>query len=773
MSGIGRSSRALLILWLAGVATGSPAFAQDESVVDGSPATVAPVARPPAPVVDGPPAPIAPEVVSRDSEGRVTVRAVRLTEPLVIDGLLRDPIYSQVPAIGDFVQQEPHEGEPATERTELWVFFDATNIYIAVRCLDDQPDRIIANEMRRDNNNIFQNDNVQFVIDTFYDRRSGFLFQTNALGALSDQEVSDERNFNRDWNTVWDVKAARTDDGWSAEFVIPFKSLRYRASGPQTWGFNIQRRVPWKNERTYLSGVPASYGGRGIYKLSSAATLVGLEVPAQGRNLEIKPYAISALTTNRQARPAFSNDLTGDTGVDLKYGLTKSLTADFTYNTDFAQVEEDEQQVNLTRFSLFFPEKREFFLEGQGIFGFGPPSRDFGGATNLTPVMFFSRRVGLSAGQEVPILAGGRVTGRAGRTTVGLLNIETKASERAGAAATNFSVVRVRRDILRRSAIGLVGTQRAPRLTGDASNQVVGVDASLAFFENVTFNSYYARSRTPGRRGDDSSYTAQFAYAADRYGVTIEHLTVGDAFNPEIGFLRRESFRRNFAQARFSPRPRSSPSVRKVTMESSLDHITDLEGTLETREAQASARVEFSRGGFWSNDYTRNYERLKVPFEISKGVFIPLGGYSFQNFRSEYYMGPQRVSGRFFASSGTFYNGSRTEAGFNGRVDMTSQFSVEPRVTLNWIDLPVGRFMTRLVSSRVNFTMSTRMATSALVQYNSSNAALSSNVRFRWEYQPGSDLFVVYSDGRDTIGTGFPRLQNRSFVVKLTRLFRF
>jgi hypothetical protein len=756
MCRIGRPLRSLLLIL--SLATPLPASAQDASSTD------------------GPPALIGSEVVSRDAAGRVTIRAVRLREPLIVDGLLQDSIYSQVPAIGDFVQQEPHEGEPATERTELWIFFDATNIYFAVRCLDDQPERIIANEMRRDSNNIFQNDNVQIVVDTFYDRRSGVLFQTNALGALSDQEVSDERNFNRDWNTVWDVKAARTEQGWSAEFVIPFKSLRYRASGPQTWGFNIQRRIPWKNERSYLTAVPASYGGRGIYKMSSAATLVGLEVPPQGRNLELKPYGISAVTTNRQATPAVSNDLTGDAGFDVKYGLTKGLTADVTYNTDFAQVEEDEQQVNLTRFSLFFPEKRDFFLEGQGIFGFGPPTREnqsFGGATSLMPLMFFSRRIGLSENQEVPILAGGRVTGRAGRNAVGLLNIETKASERAGAAATNFSVVRVRRDILRRSAIGLIGTNRTPTLGGNDSNQVVGVDAALAFYQNVTFNSYYARSRTPGRRGDASSYMAQFAYAADRYGVNFEHLSVGDAFNPEIGFLRRESFRRSYAQGRFSPRPRSSRSLRKVSMEGSIDYITDLDGRLETREAQASTRMEFNGGGFWSTDYTRNYELLKEPFEISKGVVLLPGGYSFHDLRTEYYLGPERVSGRIFGSRGTFYDGTRSEIGFNGRVDMTSQFSIEPRITLDWIDLSAGRFTTRLVGSRVNFTMTTRMAASALVQYNSTNASLSSNLRFRWEYKPGSDLFVVYSDGRDTSTTGFPRMQNRSFVVKMTRLFRF
>jgi len=747
-----------LLLSLACAAAPGPAFAQVAASPDGAPAIVGP------------------DVVARDAAGRVTIRAVRLTEPLVVDGRLDDPVYTQVPAISDFVQQEPHEGEPATERTELWIFFDTKNIYFTVRCFDDQPERIIANEMRRDSNNIFQNDNVQIVIDTFYDRRSGVLFQTNALGVLSDQEVSDERNFNRDWNTVWDVKGARTDDGWSAEFVIPFKSLRYRASGPQTWGFNIQRRIPWKNERSYLTAVPASYGGRGIYKMSSAATLVGLEVPPQGRNLELKPYGISAVTTNRQATPAVSNDLTGDAGFDVKYGLTKGLTADVTYNTDFAQVEEDEQQVNLTRFSLFFPEKRDFFLEGQGIFGFGPPTREnqsFGGASSLMPLVFFSRRIGLNDNQEVPILAGSRVTGRAGRNAVGLLNIETKASEAAGAPATNFSVARVRRDILRRSTVGFIATNRAPGGDGGNSNQVVGVDAALAFYQNVTFSSYYARSRTPGRRGDASSYMGQFAYAADRYGVNFEHLSVGDAFNPEIGFLRRESFRRSYAQGRFSPRPRSSRMVRKVSAEGSIDYITDLHGRLESREAQASTRIEFTGGGFWSTDYTRNYELLKEPFEISKGVVIVPGGYDFQDLRSEYYLGPQRVSGRVFASRGTFYDGTRGEVGFNGRVDMTSQFSLEPRITFDWIDLSAGRFTTRLVGSRLNFTMSTRRAFSVLMQYNSTNATLASNARFRWEYKPGSDLFVVYSDGRDTAGTGFPGLQNRSFVVKMTRLFRF
>jgi hypothetical protein len=759
MYAIRRRMRAILAIWVGITAIASPVFGQNGE-----------------PLVEGP-IPVAPEVVSRDAAGHVTIRAVRLVEPLVLDGLLRDPVYSQVPAISDFVQQEPREGELATESTELWIFFDNANLYVALRCHDSQADRIIANEMRRDGQNVFQNDNLQLVIDTFYDRRSGFFFQTNPLGALREGEVSDERTINPDWNTVWDVKAAQDDEGWTVEFVIPFKSLRYRAAGPQVWGFNVQRSVRWKNERSYLAGVPASYGGRGINKLSSAATLVGLEVPAQGRNLEIKPYAISSVTTNRDAELAVLNDLTGDVGFDLKFGVTKSLTADLTYNTDFAQVEEDEEQVNLTRFSLFFPEKRDFFLEGQGIFGFGPTAREgfnSGTAPSLLPVVFFSRRIGLNDDAQVPILAGGRLTGRAGRQAIGVLNIQTQESVQANAAATNFSVLRVRRDILRRSTIGVIATHRSRGEVERNNNQVFGIDANMAFFENVTFNSYYAKNRTPGRSGDDSSYLGQFGYNADRYGLNLEHLSVGDAFNPEIGFLRRESFRRSYVQGRFSPRPRSSQVFRKVSWEGSLDYITDLAGTLETREAQVSNRLEFSRGGFFSTDFTRTYELLKEPFEITDEVTIPPGSYNFQDVRMFYFLGPRRVlTGRINGSAGTFFGGSRLEAGYTGRVELSPQLSIEPRVTVNWVDLSVGRFTTRLLGSRVTFSLSTRTAASVLVQYNSSNNTLSTNARLRWEYQPGSDLFVVYSDGRETIGSGFPRLQDRSFVVKATRLFRF
>ncbi|MFN7981941.1 MAG: DUF5916 domain-containing protein [Vicinamibacterales bacterium] len=296
---------------------------------------------------------------------------MRIDKPLVLDGRLDDEVYARVKPVNGFIQQEPHEGQPATEDTDFWVFYDDNNLYLAGRMWDSQPERIQANELRRDNRNIGQNDSFSVSLDTFYDRRSGYYFQTNSIGGVRDAIVADERVGNNfDWNTVWDTRSARFDGGWTSEMVIPFKSLRYKQTRDQVWSVNVRRVVRWKNETSYLSPVPASYGGPGATRFNVAATLVGIQVPTRSSNLEVKPYVIGGLTTNNLATPVVSNDPHGDFGVDAKYGITRSLTFDFTYNTDFAQVEEDEQQVNLTRFSQFFPERRDFFLEGQGLFEF-------------------------------------------------------------------------------------------------------------------------------------------------------------------------------------------------------------------------------------------------------------------------------------------------------------------------------------------------------------------------------------------------------------------
>ena len=556
----------------ADVGTAAPAAVSATTAPGGSGFAVAPAG-----LIDGPPPPAPPETIARDATGRATVRAVRLDEPLRLDGTLDERTYEMVRPFSGFIQQLPNAGDPATERTEAWVFYDAQSVYVGARLWDAAPEsEWIANEMQRDSFQMINNDTFSVAFDTFYDRRNGVGFMVNPIGGFYDYQITDEGNPNSDWNPVWDVRTGRFDGGWTVEMEVPFKSLRYRPGASQIWGLQLGRRIRHKNEETYLTPVAIS-AGPGMFRLSAAGTLTGVEVQRGSRTFEIKPYAIGSLATDVNAVPLVSNEGDGDFGLDVKYGVTQDLTADFTYNTDFAQVEVDEQQVNLTRFSLFFPEKREFFLEGRGIFDFGRGARlggfsgggrrsggggFFGGCD--VPTLFFSRRIGLSGGRTVPILGGGRLTGKVGRFSIGAVNIQTDEETSVGAVPTNFTALRVKRDIWRRSSIGGIFTGRSVSTVGDGSNEVYGVDATLAFYDNVNFNGYYARTRTQGLERDDASYQAAFTYNGDLYAVQVDHLLVGDNFNPEVGFLRRDHFRRTFTSAQFSPRPASIRAVRQL-----------------------------------------------------------------------------------------------------------------------------------------------------------------------------------------------------------------
>ncbi|MGH9146387.1 MAG: DUF5916 domain-containing protein, partial [Vicinamibacterales bacterium] len=535
---------------------------------------------------DAPPEPIAPDVIMRDAEGRATVRAVRLNEPLRIDGALDEALYRDVPSMSEFIQVEPQAGQGATERTETWVSFDDDYVYVSFRAWDSQMDSLIATEMRRDSPNNWQgNDIVAFIFDTFYDRRNSFTFTMNPLGGRSDGTMVNDRQYSGDWNPVWETKAGRFDGGWTAEAAVPFKSLRYRPGTTQVWGFNAMRVKRSKNEISTLTRVPPARGQSGFQQAQFAASLVGIQVPGGGRTLDLKPYAISNITTNRTGTPRVSNDLGAEAGFDMKYAVTQGLVAELTVNTDFAQVEADEQQVNLTRFSLFFPEKRDFFLENQGTFSFGGIPVTSGGAGNFNsgffgsgnsyaPIMFYSRRIGLNDGREVPLLVGGRLTGRAGRYSLGMLNIQTGEEEQTGAQSTNFGVVRLKRDVLRRSSVGLLLTNRSVEMSGTGANRSYGIDGTFAFFENLEINTYWAKTDTDGLdTGVNTSYRAQLDYPGDRYAVQLERLRIGNSFNPEIGFLRRDDMARDYARFRFSPRPRGRSAIRKYVYEGWVDYI--------------------------------------------------------------------------------------------------------------------------------------------------------------------------------------------------------
>ena len=732
--------------------------------------------------IDGPPPPLAPDVMSRDAQGRATIRAIKLNQEIVVDGALDEAVYTTVPSFGGFIQMEPTAGAPATERTEMWVLFDDTNLYIVGRLWDSAPEsEWVVNEMRRDSNNLSQNEGVGILLDTYYDRRNGLFFTVSPIGGRADGEVTNERGYNRDWNPIWSVETGRFDGGWLFEAAFPFRSLRYRQGRSQVWGLQLRRRVRHKNETAFLTPLDPGLGQTAIFQVSRSATLVGLEVPARGRPIAIKPYIIGDLRSDVNASPAVYNVLGSNVGLDLvKYGVTENLTADFTVNTDFAQVEADEQQVNLTRFSLFFPEKREFFLENPGTFGFGGGGGSSRGSD--TPVMFYSRRIGLNEGREVPIRAGGRLTGRVGKFSVGLLNIQTGAEEVSAALSTNFTAVRLKRDLLRRSSIGAIVTNRSALADGPGTSQTYGADAAFAFFENLAITSYWATTQTTAGDGQDTSYQGVFRYNGDRYGVSAEHLFVDAQFSPAVGFVRRDDFRKSQGSVRFSLRPRGIEAVRKFTWEGSYDYITDAAGVVETREAQGRFQTEFESSDTFELSYTTTYDFLKAPFTITPDITVPVGGYDFWNARTSLRLGQQRrLSGSFFAEHGTFYGGTKTAVGFggrgssfSGRIEVTPRFSFEPGLSLNWIDLPQGSFLTELVTTRATYTINPAMFVSALVQYNSSNHGLSTNIRLRWEYQPGSELFVVYNDQRDTLSPqAFPELENRAFIVKINRLFRF
>ena len=716
--------------------------------------------------------------LTRDASGHGTVHAIRLDAPLRVDGVLDEAVYASVQPVADFFQTYPAENGRPTERTEAWVLFDGTQIYVCARLYESVPaSKWTANEMRRDTNQLRQNDHFGVAFDTFHDRRNGYFFYANPLGARADSYMTDESNNNADWNPVWAARTARFDGGWTVEMAIPFKSLRYISGPDQVWGINMRRAIRRKNEWDYLSQLPRSIGSSvGMMRVSADAALVGLDLPPASRNIEIKPYVVGRTTTDRTVTPRTTNQLGRDVGFDAKYGITANLTADLSVNTDFAQVEIDEQQVNLTRFSLLFPEKRDFFLEGRGIFDFGR------GTTQVaadTPQLFYSRRIGLNRGRVIPIRAGGRVTGKVGGVTLGALNIEAGDEPGTGSVAatpsTNFTALRVKRDILRRSFVGAMLTNRSVAVSGKGSNQAYGADASFSFFDNLSMGGYYAKTESEGAGPDNASYLGRFNYDADRYGAKVDYTKVGKDFSPEVGFMRRLDFRRSALDLRFSPRPKGRSRVRQYTYDANAEYIENNAGHLESRSVTARFGLEFANSDQFTVDANANYEGLLRPFTVATGIAIPAGGYGFNDVMVRYQAGQQRrASGSLTYQAGQFYNGTIQAVTLSGaRVSITPQLSVEPSVSINHVELPVGRFTAQVLRARTDFAFTPRMFAGGLVQYSSSDRTVSSNLRFRWEYRPGSEVFVVYTDERDTTAHALTGLRNKALVVKVNRLWQF
>ena len=499
------------------------------------------------------------------------VIAVYTNMPIKLDGVLDEPAWQEAEPATDFVQMEPNQGQPATERTEVRILYDNEAVYFGVYAYDSEPNEIIINSLEQDFTRSLE-DGITFYLDTFDDNLNAFVFYTNPAGAKGEQQSADEgKEMNNAWEDVWDVKTKITTEGWLAEVKIPFRSLRFPKSEIQSWGINFQRKIRRKNEESFWSPIPRRFDG--LY-LSFAGNLKGIEDVHPGKNFKLKPFVVGEL--GQLATDDL--DVDADVGLDLKYSLTSGLTLDGTVNTDFSQVEVDVQQINLTRFNLFFPEKRDFFLENAGIFRFGQTGQR--GLAQGEFVPFFSRRLGLSSeGTVVPILAGGRLTGRVGKYSLGLLNMQTR--ESGSEPANNFTVIRVKRNILTQSEIGALLINRQSNQSGDY-NRTFGLDSKFRLWENLRIDSFLAGTRTPGLDGEDLAGRIWLEWKTNLVEARSGYLAIGENFNAEVGFVRRRDIRKSDSSFGFRPRPKN-PWIRELFPNLRIQYVTDHENHLLTR----------------------------------------------------------------------------------------------------------------------------------------------------------------------------------------------
>jgi hypothetical protein len=707
--------------------------------------------------------------------------ATRASGSITLDGALDEPSWRDAPVATGFLQNEPREGEPATLDTEVRVLYDDRALYVGVFARDDQPSALIVSDLKKDFNPN-AGDAFTVVVDTFADHRNGFEFATNPSGARWDAQMSNEgREINVNWDGVWDVRTRIAEDGWYAEIWIPFLTLRFTDRDPQTWGVNFQRRLRRLNEESLWSPVPRQFS---VERVSLAGSVEGFRRLRPDQNLRVKPYAAASSSTVG-TRPSVG-DFTG--GVDLKYGVTAGLTLDVTVNTDFSQVEADEQQVNLTRFSVLFPEKRDFFLENSGIFQFGLPSTGAAtqgggsfaanGRQNSPPDvrMFFSRQIGLSeAGASIPILAGSRLTGRVGKYSMGALTMQQRAQ--GTVEATNFTALRVQRALLANSDVGVLLLNKDAR--GAAYNRVAGVDANFRFGQ-LSLGAYGVKSMssesTVWGQGDDGSLRANFNYQSRSWILRGAYETLGQGFNDELGFVPRVGVNHRAGYARYNVRPRwaSARGIREIGPHLHFDQFDRRNGTgTESRYFDWHLVLTVNDSGFFETGVNRNLEGTLTPFALNnaRGVRLAPGVYDFDEYFVLYRSNNSArvsVEGRY--SDGGLYDGTRRGYAIAPTVRVNEHFNASVSLQINDIDLPVASYTSTLVGARVNYNLNTRVFVNALIQYNTDTRQWSSNARFNIIHRPLSDFFFVYNERRlDTTGD----LVDRSVIAKLTWLMAF
>ncbi len=696
-----------------------------------------------------------------------------------MDGTLDDPLWLQATPISNFLQREPYEGQAPTETTEVRILYDKHQVYFGVTCFDSDPKGIVATELRRDVSQELD-DYFEIIIDSSHDRRNAYVFQVNPLGTQRDALITEEQaaesgDGDPGWDGVWTSEAHITKDGWTATVGIPFSTLNFMQSRNVIWGINFKRFIRRRNEEDLWSGWQRVYGAA---RIGQAGELHGISDIGSGRLFIVKPYGLTGFThrppnaAGTGLTPGTSPLLTA--GLDVKLGLRSNLVANFTVNTDFADADVDTQQFNLTPYKLFFPEKRQFFLENAGVFNFS-----MGGDSGNGDLLFFSRQIGIDpiTGIEVPVNGGAKVTGSLGNFEVGAMEVNTR--QLGPNPSANYAVMRVKRSLWGGSYVGVMGIDKRSGNPLDSFNQTTGADTRLVFFNNLVVNGYAAQTRTPGFSSGQTNLGAGFDYQTNWLEVFAQHRKVGPNFNPEVGFLGRTDCICDYVDVNFKPRPKIR-GVRDLNFESFLFHAPDTRRVLQTQEWQGTFRIDFHNGAYSDDDLVDIFiQRLVTPFNIYKNVFIPAGEYHWDRHQLTY-GSPQnrRLMLNFFERFGTYYNGHLNEARVRAtyRANERLSFSFSEEWDRFRLPVPGGNFSVLVGGFQTNYSFSRFLTLSSLVQMNTANTqAASANIRLRWNYRPDSDLFIVYTAGQrfaSLVAANPAQFYENRFAIKYTYSWR-
>ncbi|MDH5760443.1 MAG: carbohydrate binding family 9 domain-containing protein [Gemmatimonadota bacterium] len=692
--------------------------------------------------------------LSVESSPRPEARAIRTNETIVIDGRPDEAAWRDAEIITDFIQSVPSTGMPGTENTVVRVLYDENRLYISAVCYESDMSGIIVPSIVQDFET-HDSDMFGVTIDTYLDRRNAFMFLVNPGGALKDGQVYDNsRNYNIPWEGVIDMKVALTDSAWTVEMAIPFTTLRFDPTVEvQDWGFQFSRRIRRKSEDTYWAPLARR---ELIHRMSRAGTIRGFRGMRPGRNLSVKPYGVgSAASGSLEATGAASTGFDG--GFDVKYGITSRLTADATFRTDFSQVEVDQERVNLTRFSLFFPEKRDFFLENAGTFTFGDVSeRNIRMGSSLRDfTLFHSRTIGLDGrGLPIPILGGGRVTGQAGGWNLGLMNMQTQARD-STIGPENFTVARIRRNVGGNADVGAIFVNRQATDGAGSFNRSFGVDANIPITANLILNSYLAAVADTSSTGDHWAGRLSVAWRDRVWDASAFYKQVGDAFAPSVGYVRRAGVRHTYATLGAHPTP-AVGGILEVNPYAEISRMTDLTGVLVTRDLAAGLGVDFENGSKFTSSYTDRFELLDRQFVLRRDasgvptVVVPAAAYDFGEFTASYQSNAGKpFSGKLEVTRGGYFSGDRTSLGLGALWRVNRHLAFDLFADRNTIALPDTTIAADVYGGRVNVALSTRLITSAFVQYNGVTDEMFSNVRINFIHAPLSDIFLVYTERRN------------------------